>query len=193
MPEEGRESNSNMQGYYEELKRSMEHLAKHPDVIFLGQAVSYEGTAMRKTLEGISAAKLLEVPVFEDTQQGMANGLALSGSIPVSIFPRWNFLLLATNQIVNHLDKIADMSSFRPRCIIRTAIGSQFPLHPQHQHVGDFTEGFQKMLKNIEVIRLDRTEDIFPAYDKALNREDGKCTILVEWGDAYDPKWNIKN
>jgi hypothetical protein len=44
------------------------------------------------------------------------------------------------------------------------------------------------MCKNIEVIRLDEPEDIFPAYTKALWREDGKSTILVEWGDYYSEK-----
>jgi hypothetical protein len=44
------------------------------------------------------------------------------------------------------------------------------------------------MLKNVEVIRLDESKDIFPAYEKALNRTDGKSTILVEWGDFYNEK-----
>jgi pyruvate/2-oxoglutarate/acetoin dehydrogenase E1 component len=180
-----------MKGYFDELKRSMLHLSKHPDTIFLGQSVSIKGTAMFNTLEGISDYDRIELPVFEDTQMGMTNGLALAGKIPVSIFPRWNFFLLATNQLVNHLDKIPDMSDYKPRAIIRTGIGSESPMHPGHQHIGDYTKAYQAMLKNVEVIRLDRTEDIFPAYDKALNREDGKTTLLVEWSDAYDEDWEI--
>ena len=35
----------------------------------------------------------------------------MSGKIPVSIFPRWNFLLLAINQLVNHLDKLNEMTN----------------------------------------------------------------------------------
>ena len=54
----------------------------------------------------ISLEKRIELPVFEETQMGMTLGMALNGSVPISIFPRWNFLILATNQIVNHLDKI---------------------------------------------------------------------------------------
>ena len=67
-------------------------------------------------------------------------------------------------------------------------IGSVRPLHPHHQHTGDYTEAFTSMCKNIDVIRLDEPEDIFPAYTKALWREDGKSTILVEWGDYYSEK-----
>mgnify|MGYP001389941224 CR=1 FL=1 len=44
------------------------------------------------------------------------------------------------------------------------------------------------MLENIEVIRLEEPEDIFPAYLRAYNRTDGKSTILVEYGDYYNEK-----
>jgi pyruvate/2-oxoglutarate/acetoin dehydrogenase E1 component len=121
---------------------------------------------------------------------GMTNGLALQGKLPVSIFPRWNFILLATNQLVNHLDKISDMSDggYQPKVIIRTSIGSERPLHPGHQHIGDYTEAYRSMLHNVEVIRLEEPEEVFPAYEKARNRNDGKSTILVEYGDYYNEK-----
>ena len=41
---------------------------------------------------------------------GMTIGLLMAGKIPVSIYPRWNFLLLAINQLVNHLDKLTEDS-----------------------------------------------------------------------------------
>ena len=174
--------------YFDELKRSMEMLAEHSDTLFLGQAVDCAGTAMSNTLKDVAGDKKLELPVCEDLQMGITNGLALAGKIPVSIFPRWNFLLLGTNQIVNHLDKFPIISNFKTRAIIRTGIGSVRPLHPHHQHTGDFTEAFNSMCNHIEVMRLDEPEDIFPAYTKALTREDGKSTILVEWGDYYSEK-----
>ena len=77
---------------------------------------------------------------------------------------------------------------FKTKVIIRTSVGSQRPLHPQHQHVGDFSEAFQKILSSVELIRLEEPNDIFPAYEKALNRNDGKSTILVEYGDYYNEK-----
>ena len=176
--------------YFDELKRAMEMLAADERVVFLGQAVACPGTGMSNTLKDVSAAKLLELPVNEEMQMGMTNGLALAGHVPVSIFPRWNFLLLAVNQLVNHLDKFHAMSngSLTPKAIVRTAIGSERPLHPQHQHVGDFTDAFRLMCSTIEVIRLDEPEDIYPAYERALYRDDGRSTLLVEWGDYYNEK-----
>ena len=44
------------------------------------------------------------------------------------------------------------------------------------------------MCSNIEVIKLNETKDIFPAYKKALESEDGKSTIIVEYGDYYNEK-----
>lgn len=168
----------------------MEYLAEDPTAIFLGQAVAYAGTAMSNTLKDISLDRKVEIPVDEDMQMGMTNGLALQGKLPVSIFPRWNFFLLATNQLVNHLDKFSEMSAggYQPKAIIRTGIGSERPLHPGHQHIGDYTDAYKKMLNNVEIIRLENPEDIFPAYEKAHTRNDGKSTILVEYGDYYNEK-----
>ena len=176
--------------YYEELCRSMEYLARDNRVMFLGQAVAVKGTAMTTTLKNVDPSKLLELPVTEEMQMGMSVGLALNGAVPVTIYPRWNFLLLAVNQVVNHLDKLKKMSNggYQPKVIIRVGIGAERPLSPQCQHLGDFTDAFRLMCENIEVIRLDEPEDIFPAYEKALTRTDGKSTIVVEYGEYYDAK-----
>lgn len=173
--------------YYSELERSMSWLGEKPNTFFLGQSVLAGGTGMTATLKNVPDNKKLETPVFEETQLGMTTGMALTGkTIPISIYPRWNFLLLATNQLVNHLDKIIEMSDFKPKVIIRTSIGSERPLHPFHQHVGDFTAPFQMMCKNIEFIRLDFADQIFSSYKKAYERMDGKSTVLVEWGDRLN-------
>ena len=174
--------------YFDELKASMDMLAKDPRVVFIGQAVEYAGTAMSNTLKDVPKEKLIEMPVFEDTQMGMTLGLALSGYIPVSIFPRWNFLICATNQLVNHVDKIMMMSDYRPRMIIRTGIGSERPLHPQHQHVGDYTDAYKLMCPNIDIVRLEESKDIYDAYCNEYLRTDGKSTLLVEYGDYYNEK-----
>ena len=176
--------------YFDEIKRAMDWLGEKEDTFFLGQAVEYPGTAMSNTLKDVDSSRLLEMPVDEEIQMGITNGLALNGTVPISIFPRWNFLLLAVNQVVNHLDKIKILSDdeYIPKVIIRTGIGSERPLFPQHQHVGDFTKAFRQMCTNIEVIRLEEPSDVFPAYKKAYEREDGKSTIVVEYGDYYGEK-----
>lgn len=176
--------------YFDELKRSMELLARDPRTVFLGQAVAVAGTAMTNTLKGVPPARLIELPVAEEMQMGMTVGMALAGQVPVSVFPRWNFLLSATSQLVNHLDKISVMSSggYKTKAIIRTSVGAERPMHPQFQHVGDYTDAMRAMFTTIEVIRLPEPGDVFPAYERALNRTDGRSTILVEYGDFYNEK-----
>lgn len=176
--------------YFDELKRSMDWLNEQPNTLFLGQAVEYAGTGMTNTLKDVARNKMLEMPVNEDMQMGLSLGMALNGTVPISIYPRWNFLLLAANQVVNHLDKVKSMSDggYTPKVIIRTAIGSQRPLHPQHQHIADFTAGFRALCDTVDVIKLDEPNQIFEAYQYAYNRTDNRSTILVEWGDFYNEK-----
>lgn len=176
-----------MAKYFDELKRSMELIAQEPNSVFVGQAVQYAGTAMSNTLKDVDKSKLVEWPVCEDFQMGATIGMALHGLLPVSIFPRWNFLLLGANQLVNHLDKIYDISDYRPGVIIRTGVGSIKPLHPQAQHCADFTEAFRLMLDNVQVIRLDSSNMIFPAYEVALARaKAGESTVVVEVSDMLN-------
>ena len=176
--------------YFEELKRSMEWLGRQNNTVFIGQAVAAPGTAMSNTLVGVQKEKLIELPVAEEMQMGMSLGMALEGHVPVSIFPRWNFLLCGMNQLINHIDKVEEMSpgGISGKIIIRTGIGSVEPLHPQAQHIGDFTAAVQLMGTNLDIIRLEEPEDRPPAYQKAVSREDRKTTICVEYGDYYNKK-----
>ena len=173
--------------YQEALTGAMNLLADDNRTVFLGQSVAVPGTAMRTTLEDVASNKLIELPVDEDFQMGVATGMALAGYLPVSVFPRWNFLLLATNQIVNHLDKLGELSRLdpAPKVIIRTGIGSEYPLNPGPQHTGDFTEAFKLKCPNLNIVRLDEASQVVPEYKMALERQDGVSTILIEWGDKY--------
>ncbi len=173
--------------YKDELTRAMELLTKDERVIFLGQNIVYPGSIMSSSLQEVPNSKKVELPLIEDMQMGMSIGLSLEGYIPVSIYPRMDFLVIATNQLVNHLDKIEEMSCgrFKPKVIIRTAIGSTNPLYPGIQHCSDYTEAFKCMLKNVEVIKLTESKEIVPAYNHALERRDGRSTLLIEVADLY--------
>lgn len=173
--------------YGDELCRAMEWLGQQKDTLFIGQAVAYPGTAMTSTLRNVPQDKLLEFPVAEEFQLGASTGLALAGFVPISCFPRWNFLLLATNQLIGHLDKLPIYSNggYRPKVIIRTASASRTPIDPQVQHLGDFSDPFRQMLKSVEVIELDRADQIFAAYRKGYERDDGRSTLIVEHTQRY--------
>ena len=174
--------------YFVELKKSMEFIAKNKKTFFIGQSVEVQGSAMRNTLKNIDKKKLLEMPVAEEMQMGITIGMLMTGFIPISIFPRWNFLILALNQLVNHLDKLPEMTNgyYKSKAIIRTSIGAQRPMHPQSQHISDFTKAVSLMTDSIVVVKLDQPNQIFNEYKKALKRK--KSSIIVEYGDYYNEK-----
>ena len=177
-------------GYKDELVRSMEWLAEKDNTIFIGQSVKYSGNAIFSTLKTVPDNKKIEVPVFEDLQMGLSTGMALSGFVPITFYPRFDFLILACNQLINHLDKIEQMSKgmMKPRVIIRTSIGAKKPLDGGVQHTQDHTAAFRNLLTNVNVVLLNIPDEIFPAFELAYEREDSKSTLIIEWGAYYNEK-----
>ena len=171
-----------MTQYRDELEKAMLLLTEKEDTIFLGHSLEYGGIAMAQTFQNVPSHKKVEMPVAENLQLGLSTGLSLAGYTPISVFPRWNFLLLAADQLVNHLDKLSLMTEgqYKPKVIIRVAVGVEKPVNPQEQHLGDFSEGFRKMFKTMEIVKLTDAEQIVDAYLHAYNRDDGVSTILVE-------------
>jgi pyruvate/2-oxoglutarate/acetoin dehydrogenase E1 component len=163
--------------YREALNAAMNMLATDKQTLFIGQGCAYPGTFMSTTLNDVPRERLIEFPVAEQMQAGVAIGLALAGFVPICIYPRFNFMLLAADMLINHLDVM------QPHVIVRVGVGSTQPLDPGPQHRGDWTESFRLMMPNTHIERLDHAEDILPAYRAALDR-DGP-SILVEVADFY--------
>lgn len=172
--------------YFNSLIGAMEWLSTLPRTVFVGQGVGCAGTTMTDTLKGVPPGKLLEFPVAEDMQMGFCTGLALDGQLPICIFPRWNFLLCATNQIVNHLDRLPLYSNggYRPKVIIRVATPRTAGFNPGPQHDDDATDAFHALLRTIEIVTLEEADKIIPAYQKAAQAT--HSTLLVEYTEMYN-------
>ncbi len=172
-----------MSAYTDALRDAMGMLAEDEKTLFVGQSVIYPGQAAFKTFELVPMERRVEMPVVEDFQMGLCTGLSLEGYVPLSFYTRWDFMLLAAGQLVNHLDKLPLMG-WKPKVIIRVAIGRTKPLDPGPQHQGDYSYVFHSMLKTIKMLRLESAEDVMPGYMHALKR-DGS-TILIEKMELYD-------
>lgn len=169
-----------MSAFRDATHQAMLRLAKRdPSVLFLGQNVAYPGHALYETLDGIPMDRRIELPVAEAMQMGMGTGLSLAGYLPVSCY-RMDFLLLALDQLVNHLDKLAVMSAgqFRPKVIIRAMVTPPKPLDPGPQHRQNHADAIAMMLQYIPVVIVDTPEAVMPAYVSAL--ESGSSTVIVE-------------
>ena len=121
---------------------------------------------------------------------GISTGMALDGFVPITMFPRFDFFILACNQLVNHLDKMRDMSNgeMTPRVIIRVAVGTKTPIDAGPQHTQNHTEAFRKMLTEVNVVEILEPEDVFPAFKEAYERSDSKSTLIIEHGEYYGTK-----
>ena len=166
----------------------MNYLAKKPNTIFLGQSVRYSGNAIYNTLIGVPNKKKLEMPVFEDAQMGMSIGLAMEGYIPITCYPRFDFLILALNQLINHADKIDHLTNgdFKSRIIVRTLIGATKPLDAGPQHTQDYTVGLKKMLRFTKIIRLTKNSNIYSLYKNALTDKKNKVFLFIEDSNLYN-------
>ena len=162
--------------YYDELTKAMTWLGEQPDTVFLGQQMRYPGNGLFKTLSGVPMEKRIELGIMEDAQLGISIGMAMAGKRPITVYPRMDFLLLAMNQLVNHLDK------YPVSVIIRVCVGGKKPLDPGPQHCGDYSEGLKHMLKNVQIACLRKPQDIMRVYSLAYKFAP---VIVVEYGDLY--------
>jgi pyruvate/2-oxoglutarate/acetoin dehydrogenase E1 component len=176
---------SNHTDYYDRLTDAMTYLASNDKTVFLGQSIKYSGHALYGNLANVPVERRYELPVMEDFQMGMSIGMGLTGLIPVTLYPRFDFLLLAANQLFNHLDNLAYFGGLRSRVIVRVCVGTDRPLDPGAQHKQDYTEPFRAMAKEIDVVSLTKAEHVLPAYRKALTREDGRSSVLIEHASLY--------
>jgi pyruvate/2-oxoglutarate/acetoin dehydrogenase E1 component len=172
--------------YKDALTNAMTELAKLDDTIFIGQQIVYAGNPMSTTLGNVPKEKMIEVPVMEETQMGMTLGLAITGKRVITFYPRWDFIVSATNQLVNHLDKFKLMTNKEVNVIIRLGKGSDKPLDPGHQHKNNYFEEFKSMCPNIEFHDLKTPNDIELAY-KYVTKEGG-IHCLIEYPELYYEK-----
>mgnify|MGYP006136618797 CR=1 FL=1 len=170
-----------MSSYSREIIKAMRFLASKKETIFLGQSVIFSGNLIYKTLTKINHKKKIELPVFEEVQMGMSLGMALNGMFPVTCYPRFDFLLCAMNQLVNHADKIKYITrgQFSPRMIIRVLVGAKKPLDGGEQHTQNYIREFKNIFKFIKVFDLFDEKKIFSSYKEAFNNK--KINLIVEY------------
>ena len=166
------------------LTKVMSDLAKLDETIFIGQQIIYAGNPMSTTLTDVPKEKMIEVPVMEETQMGMSLGLAITGKTVISFYPRWDFVISAANQLINHVDKYELMTGQRVNILIRVGKGANVPLDPGHQHKANYINEFKTMCPNIEIHDLKTWQDVELSYKYAI--ENGGVHILAEYPELYN-------
>ena len=167
--------------YKDEITMGNTQLAQDPKTRFIGYGLT-KGRAMG-TLSGVPENQIVEMPVAENLLLGVAIGMTLTGLKPVVFIERMDFLMNCMDALVNHLDKIKDISQgeFDPKVIIRCIVGNtKKPLYTGATHVQDFSEALRKMV-NIPVYQL--TDPGMAKVTYSVVPERAKSAIIVEYKD----------
>jgi|SRR5579883_232220 pyruvate dehydrogenase E1 component beta subunit len=117
-------------------------LANHPDVFVIGQGLWspwYVGSSMTDLDKEFGVDRVLDCPVSEMATTGAAIGASLCGYRPIMVHPRMDFMVLATDQIVNGAAKWRNMlgGQASPKVTIRGIVnrgGEQGAQHSQALH-----------------------------------------------------------
>ena len=170
--------------YKDAILGEMEKLARDPLTLFLGYNVKF-GSKAYGTLSTVSKERLIETPLAENLMVGLATGLSLRGYKPILFFERHDFLLNASDGIVNHVDKLDKLSheEFKTPMIIRAVVGSRIPLEPGLQHMQNYTEAFQKMV-SFPILAPKTADEVIKAY--SIAREFKRPVMIVEERDLYN-------
>jgi len=159
-------------------------LSQNEKVKFIGYGLQ-KGRALG-TLKNVDSTQIIEMPVAENLMAGLAIGLSIKGYFPVVFIERMDFILNALDAIVNHLDKIKNISrgEFKPAVIFRCVVGNQHkPLYTGITHIQDLSDGIRQMV-SFPVVQLKVTDNILGAYLEAEKlQKEGVSTILVEYKD----------
>lgn len=169
--------------YKDALTDAMTFLANKEDTIFIGQQIVYAGNPMSTTLGNVPKDKMVELPVLEEVQMGMSLGLAMAGKCVVTFYPRWDFIVSAANQLINHVDKYEVMTGKRANILVRLGKGSDNPLDPGPQHKNNYLDEFKTLCPHIKFYDLRNKEEILGAYQAAY--VNGGVHVLVEYPELY--------
>lgn len=150
--------------------------------IFIGYNVKY-GNAIG-TLKDVPDEQKLETPVAENLMAGLAIGMSFEGFLPVVYYERHDFMLVAADAIINHIDKIERISHGEFKCpvIIRAVTADAGPFYSGITHSQDFTKVFREAV-SFPVHDPVTGDDVIRAFRGAV--ESGRPAIIVERKSRY--------
>jgi pyruvate dehydrogenase E1 component beta subunit len=129
--------------YCEGILDAFEYVMENdPKCLAIGQGLWspwYVGRSMDGLDRKFGKARVIDTPVSENATTGIAIGAALHGYKPIVIHPRMDFMILATDQIVNQAAKWRHMLGGHrsPSVVIRGIVnrgGEQGAQHSQSLH-----------------------------------------------------------
>jgi pyruvate/2-oxoglutarate/acetoin dehydrogenase E1 component len=160
----------------------MTELGEDDKTIFIGYSLM-PGNAMG-TLKNVPDNQKIETPIAENLMMGLAIGMSFEGFKPVVYFERHDFMMVAADAIVNHMDKIERISHGEFKCpvILKTVVddGGMFYSGPTHSQ--DFSLAFS-LLVDFPVFQARSPEAAYDLYRYA--RKNNKPCMIVEYKSKF--------
>lgn len=150
--------------------------------VFIGYNVA-RGDAMG-TLKEVPLTQKIETPVAENLMTGLAIGMSFEGYLPVVYFERHDFMMIAMDAIVNHVDKIERIShgEFKVPLIIRAVTADAGPFYSGVTHSQDFTDVLRASV-SFPVLDPQDGNEILQAFRTAVINQ--RPVIIVERKSRY--------
>ena len=170
----------------ESIIEELHRLSTLDCTVFLGENV-INSKRIYGTLENVPLNKCIEMPIAENLIAGTAIGLSLAGFLPICIFQRMDFMLIAADAIINHACLYSKMTNHQVSCgvIFRTILAS--PLNEKfyvgHQHSKDFSYIFEPYMKVIKIPETSPKEAYTTAYKYATR---GQPILIVESYESFN-------
>ena len=161
------------------------------DSLFIGYNTS-KGSRMYGTLDGVPESSCIETPVAENLMTGLAIGLALDGAYSVLCFERHDFILNALDSLVNHADKLYDISGGEVKLpiLVRAIVGDSSTLDVGLQHKQNYCNELKSMLKYTPVVTPKNAKEFKEAFNMPGHTRSG-VVVVVEYRSQYDDEIHI--
>lgn len=171
----------NILSYKEAISQSMQEIAKKNGV-FIGYNVK-NGNAMG-SLTKINEEQKIETPVAENLMVGLAIGMSFENYRPVVYFERHDFMLVAADAIINHVNHIERISHGEYKCpvIFKTVVADTGPFYSGPTHSQNFTEGFKKMV-SFPIYIPENGQEVLNCYKKAIYSS--RPSMIVEMKSKF--------
>jgi pyruvate/2-oxoglutarate/acetoin dehydrogenase E1 component len=167
-----------------------EEMERDERVVLVGEDVGKPGgtyIASKGLYDRFGANRVRDTPISEATLVGLATGAAMTGLRPIVEIMFFDFLTLASDQLVNHAAKVVSVSggAFRVPMVVRTMCGAGRNTGPQH---GQSLEAWIAHVPGLKVVWPSNPSDM-KGLLKAAVRDDNPVVViesLALWGARGD-------
>jgi pyruvate dehydrogenase E1 component beta subunit len=173
--------------YYADAIREAlaEEMRRDPNVVLFGEDIGLYGGSFgvtRGLLEEFGARRVLDTPISEGGFTGLAVGAALTGLRPVVEYMFMDFIVLASDQIVNHAAKFRAVYGEQAKVpiVFRAAAGAGRSYGATHSQM---LESWFMHMPGLKVVAPSSAEDAKGLLISAIRDDDP--VLMVEHKDLY--------